>query len=149
MKNATMETIHNQLQQLIANQVTKDYFVGVINKLTSRIQAQEEQIKDLKERVNQLESNPNTTSTDSIYNEIHEQEIRKSNAIILGMPEETGTNRKVIFQKECNKVQKLLSDLEITNNAIIMQLMRIGTKEGTYDTNKPQPLRIILENNII
>ena len=27
--------------------------------------------------------------------------------------------------------------------------MRIGTKEGTYDINKPRPLRIILENNII
>ena len=53
MKNATMETIHNQLQQIISNQVTKDYFVGVINKLTSRIRAQEEQIKDIKERVNQ------------------------------------------------------------------------------------------------
>ena len=176
MKNTNnMKSIHDQLQQIIDNQVTKEYFDNEISKLNTRLNVHEEQIKDLEKRVKDLESSSNITPTDTydkmqkdlekrmkdlleyssnitttdIYDEMHDQESRKNNVMILGMPEETGKNNTVIFQKERRKVQKLLSELEITNSTIKTRLFRIGTKQENVETNKPRPLRITLDNNIM
>lgn len=176
MKNTNnMKSIHDQLQQIIDNQVTKEYFDNEISKLNTRLNVHEEQIKDLEKRVKDLESSSNITPMDTydkmqkdlekrmkdlleyssnitttdIYDEMHDQESRKNNVMILGMPEETGKNNTVIFQKERRKVQKLLSELEITNSTIKTRLFRIGTKQENVETNKPRPLRITLDNNIM
>ena len=143
---ATLKSLQKTLNALVENQVTKEFFTGEITKLNERLDEQDKAMKDVKKRLKIVEASSKTMPND-IYGEMHEQELRKKNAIIFGFPEQTNGSRKERFERERNGVMKLLADMEISNNELKMRMHRLGKISANGGSNnKPRPLKIILEN---
>ena len=96
---ATLKSMQKTLNTIVENQVTKDHFTGEIKKLNDRLDEQDKAMKEVKKRLTKVESSYKTMPND-IYSEIQEQEVRKRNAIVFGLPEQNHGNGKEKFESE-------------------------------------------------
>ena len=132
---------------LISNQVTKEHFDEKIKSLEKRIDGQEEKLKVIDDRVNKIEDDmPN-----DIYEEMHEQEIRKKNVIIFGLKEQSGNNGKERYVKDMELAGRLLSamkDIDLYSEGKLgFRILRLGR----YNENSasPRPLKVSFSKSLI
>ena len=149
-ERATLQSLSDQLKEVLANQVTKSYFDDKVKKLEDRMTKQEEDLGGLNQRVQKIEEDQEDLPVE-IYSELHEQESRKRNVIVFGLEEESGRNKIERYEKERRKMNELLkamNDIDlVAEGDISMRLLRLGK----IDTNRttPRPLRITFANTII
>ena len=136
-----MSTIEAKLDLLLANQVTKAHFNEVVSKLDKRVAKNEEDISILKTKVDDMPIN--------IYEEIHEQDIKKKNVIIFKLQEVDENDKKKKFVEERNVVQGLLNDMTdfelLSEGDLNFRFFRIGKDNAS----KPRPMIVSFESNII
>ena len=146
----TMQSLQLTLEKLLENQVTKQHFDDKINGLENRIDKQDEAIKKVDEKVEEVKEDM-AKLPDTMYKEMHEQELRKKCAITFGLKEQSGRNEKERHAKDKDNISRMLRTLNDINlvceGNIGFGVQRLG--KFNPDAEKPRPLKISFSSNVV
>ena len=146
-QRVTLQSLGQELLKISQNMVTKEHFDNEMKSLGARVEAQDAKLENMDQRLNKVE-NDTKTMPRNLYEELHDQEIRKKNIIIFGLKEASfdSNNKKEFYLKEQNTVSELISALGILS-VLKIRTFRLGKRSTT--AQQCRPLKVTFESSTI
>lgn len=143
-KSAESELL-KEIKSMRADMLTAKHFDEKMEPINAKLELHDEQISDMSNRLKKVETTKEDYA-DAVYDEMHEQEKRKSSVVIFTLEEQNQQlPAKDIFKKDKLAVKSLFTDMKLldpSGDNINMRVSRVGQ----FVEGKTRPLRVVLSN---
>ena len=135
--------LEKRLQSLEEKEIERDSLNRKVDEVVALLSDQRDELKEHITNDIVMDRIQNKLTEDEMEKE--EQKKRRKSVIVFGLKESCSTDAEVRIAEDAEKVQEVLQELELHQEADISKVIRLGRRAETAD-GKPRPLKVAFES---